>query len=187
MKHVMLDLETLGTRPGSVILSIGAVFFDLDGTTGETFYRNIDPQTCAAVGLTVDPQTYAAVGLTVDPQTKAWWMRQSQAARDALAIDRRPLAAVVKDFAGFFRGGGEFVWAQGATFDPPLWEAAAAAVGCSTPWKFWNARDTRTVYDICGLDYKSMPREGVYHNALDDCLTQVKAVAAALSKFKVAA
>ena len=179
MKHVMLDLETMGTRPGSMILSIGAVFFDLDGKTGEAFYRNIDPQTCTAVGL------------TVDPQTKAWWMRQSQAARDALAVDRRPLAHVVRDFASFFRGSGfcrgEFVWAQGATFDPPLWEAAAAAVGCSTPWKFWNARDTRTVYDICGFDYKSMPREGVYHNALDDCLTQVKAVAAALSKFRVAA
>ncbi len=175
MKHVMLDLETIGTRPGSVILSIGAVFFDLDGKTGETFYRNIEPASCLAAGL------------TVDPQTKAWWMRQSQAARDALAVDRRPLADVVKEFASFFRAGGEFVWAQGATFDPPLWEAAAAAVGCSTPWRFWNARDTRTVYDICGLDYKAMPREGVYHNALDDCLTQVKAVAAALSKFKVVA
>jgi hypothetical protein len=175
MKHVMLDLETLGTRPGSVILSIGAVFFDLDGKTGETFYRNIDPQTCLDVGL------------TVDPQTKAWWMRQSDAARDALKIDRKSLAEVARDFASFFRAGGEFVWAQGATFDPPLWEAAGLAVGRSAPWRFWNARDTRTVYDICGFDYKSMPREGVFHNALDDCLTQVKAVAAALSKFRVAA
>jgi hypothetical protein len=41
VKNVMIDIETLGTRPGSVILSIGACRFGADGI-GEEFYRAID-------------------------------------------------------------------------------------------------------------------------------------------------
>ena len=36
MKHVMCDLETMGTIASAVILSIGAVRFDLDTTVGFT-------------------------------------------------------------------------------------------------------------------------------------------------------
>ncbi len=57
MNHLMLDLETWGTAPGSALRSIGAVFFDLDGKTGETFYRNIDKQSCLDAGLKIDPAT----------------------------------------------------------------------------------------------------------------------------------
>ena len=31
MKNVMLDLETMGNRPRSAIVAIGAVFFDANG------------------------------------------------------------------------------------------------------------------------------------------------------------
>lgn len=31
MNNIMLDLEALGTPPGSIVLSIGAVYFGLDG------------------------------------------------------------------------------------------------------------------------------------------------------------
>lgn len=175
MKHVMLDLETMGTRPGSVILSIGAVFFDLNGATGETFYRNISGKSCIDAGL------------KVDPKTREWWSRQSAEARAAVTTDQRPLDQVATDFSNWFRArGGVFVWGQGASFDPPLWEAASEATGRSAPWRFWNIRDTRTVYDVFGFDAKSFPRDGTYHNALDDALHQVKCVAAALSKHNVA-
>jgi DNA polymerase III epsilon subunit-like protein len=30
MQHIMIDLETLSTRPDAAILSIGAVFFDIE-------------------------------------------------------------------------------------------------------------------------------------------------------------
>lgn len=59
MKHVMVDLETLGTKPGSVILSIGAVTFDLDGSgrDGRTFYQRVNIQSCLDAGMTVDGDT----------------------------------------------------------------------------------------------------------------------------------
>jgi hypothetical protein len=172
MKHVMLDLETFGTKPGSVLRSIGAVVFELDGTMGPEFYYNIDQQSCQAAGL------------TVDANTAEWWSRQSKEARDSLLVDPRELSWVAADFHGWFLanvGLSGKVWAQGANFDPALWEAAALAVRNPVPWKFWNVRDTRTVYDIADMNPAVVKRAGTYHNALDDAKHQVRCVAAALA------
>ena len=101
MTHVMLDLETLGTKPGCVIRSIGAVVFTLDGVLGAQFYANIDKQSCVDAGL------------TVDPATEAWWAGQSQEARDALLVNPRPLADIVGEFRAWYEiNGGTNVWSQ---------------------------------------------------------------------------
>ena len=64
--HVMLDLETWGTRPGSALRSIGAVTFGLNATSvGARFYRNIDKESCLLAGLTVDTETVS------------WWLKQA--------------------------------------------------------------------------------------------------------------
>lgn len=169
-RHVMLDLETWGTRPGAALRSIGAVVFGLGSGLGAEFYRNIDKQSCLDVGL------------FVEPATERWWAEQTQQARASLAADARPLEEVVADFAAWFVSvGGEFLWSQGANFDGPLWEAATRAVKRDPPWKFFNARDTRTVYHICGFDPHSVPRRGIAHNALDDAKHQARLIQAALA------
>lgn len=71
MRNVMIDLETFGTRPGSVIVSIGAVEFSMDGI-GEAYYRAIDVASSLLAGLTIDEITVK------------WWREQ-----DILA--QRPL------------------------------------------------------------------------------------------------
>lgn len=184
MNHVMLDLETFGTKPGSILRSIGAVAFELDGRMGAEFYANID----------YDSQ--GSIGLVADPNTVKWWSQQSKEAQDALAIDQQPLAVVVDKFHAWFRenaigrpryphmlSGGQRcakVWAQGANFDPALWEAAAEAVKRRVPWKFFEVHDTRTAYTIGNFDTAKLVRAGTYHNALDDAKHQVRCVAAAV-------
>lgn len=176
--NCMLDLETFGTKPGSVIRSIGAAMFDLDtGDVGSTFYRNITRQSCEAAGL------------TVDPSTEAWWAKQSKEAQDALLVDQRPLGGVIDEFHDWFReNDGVQIWCQGANFDSVLWEAAIKArlATAQTPWKFWNVRDTRTVYEIAGFNDKSVERPGTYHNALDDSLHQIRCVTEALRQLRYA-
>lgn len=52
MKHIMLDIETMGNQSYSSILSIGAVKFDLNtGETGDEFYTTIDLKSCLDLGL----------------------------------------------------------------------------------------------------------------------------------------
>lgn len=76
----------------------------------------------------------------------------------------------------------EKFWCQGATFDPVILEFALSHYGLSLPWKFWNVRDTRTAYDVLGFNAKSVPREGVYHSALDDCKHQIKCLRMAMKQ-----
>ena len=35
-------------------------------------------------------------------------------------------------------------------------------------------RDVRTAVDLLGINPKEFTRDGTYHNALDDCLHQIK-------------
>lgn len=176
MKHVMLDLETLGVAPGCVVLAIGAVAFDLDGKTGEHFYRTISAESCRQHGLVEDPRTVE------------WWSQQPKEVRDALMVDRRLVRDVAKEFHQWFLvAGAEFVWCQGASFDVPIWEGVCRILKGPIPWKFWNVRDTRTVYDLFGFDPRDLLRAGKHHNALDDARFQVECVAAALRRGRQAA
>lgn len=172
MNHIMLDLETFGTRPGSVIRSIGAAVFAPRGIGwGATFYQNIDKESCTAVGL------------TVDPRTEEWWSKQSQAAKNDLLVDPKHLIVVANLFSQWcIANQVEKVWCHGATFDVVLWAAAVAVIGQDVPWKYNNVRDTRTLYELTGFDVKTVPKIGNAHNALDDCKFQVHCVQGAIRR-----
>jgi hypothetical protein len=163
--HLMVDIETLGTAPGSIILSIGAVVFDpLEGKLGEGFYLN----------LQVAPQE--AAGLTTSPATVAWWSDQSPLAKLHLANpEPLPVTEVLETLASFYlKHGCERVWGHGATFDVVLLDRLFAAFAKVVPWKFWQARDTRTLFELTGTEVKRS--EGTHHYALDDAKRQAEAV-----------
>jgi DNA polymerase III epsilon subunit-like protein len=63
---IMIDIETLGTEPGSIITSIAAVPFNRNGEMGKAFYMNIDIQS------SID------AGLTINAETLKFWMEQRQ-------------------------------------------------------------------------------------------------------------
>ncbi|UGB26378.1 3'-5' exoribonuclease [Methylorubrum sp. B1-46] len=185
--HVMVDIETLGTAPGSAILSIGAVAFDpFTELLGVCFEANIN------LADAVDR------GLTIDPQTVIWWAGQGQdaIASTFLKSDAQPLASVLADLGTWLRGCGAEVriWAHGASFDPVLIEAACKKCGVPAPWKFRDLRDTRTIFDLAGISSLAEYRcaNDVHHSALSDAKVQARAVGDAyrllgLGKSEVAA
>jgi hypothetical protein len=173
-QNVMLDLETWGTFPGCAIRSVGAVMFDPhNGEIGAEFYANISDESCKQAGLHIEDGTVA------------WWARQNQQARDALLVDQLTLTEIAVKFDAWWRkNAGVFVWSHGANFDEPIWRAAMRAVSRGVPWKFWDSRCTRTVYDIAGFNPRSVRRVGTYHNALDDARHQAVCVQRAYAKVK---
>lgn len=169
VNNVMLDLETFGTIPGSVIRSLGAVVFDPDSDAlGAEFYMNIDDGSCLSLGLTKDKNT-------VD-----WWAKPDKAqANKQLLTDQKPILTVLKEFgAWFIKNRGIFLWGQGANFDEVLLACAYRAAKMKQPWQFSDARDTRTAYDISKFNTYSVKRQGTYHNALDDAKHQSRCVQA---------
>lgn len=168
MNHVMLDLETWGTRPGSALRSWGAcVFNPSTGAIGQTFYRNITDASCEAIGLKRDAGTEAF-----------WALPENAAAQETLAEDQRDITDVLVDFTAWWKANNcQFVWGHGASFDPVLAEAAYEACMLDAPWDFWNVRCCRTI--LASANRKVKREHGVHHNALDDAMNQAKAVAAA--------
>lgn len=177
--HIMIDLETIGTRPGSAILTIGAVRFDpaTNGLSGRdplslptetAFYRRVDRESCTFLGLSEDWDTLS------------WWSRQAPVARREAfdAAPRHDIAEVMAEFARWC-GRDPFPWSHGASFDVVLCEAVFERLGIRTPWKFWNVRDTRTLYAFTGI---GPARDRNHHHALYDAAAQAEAVQRAYAR-----
>lgn len=169
MHNIMVDLETLGTVPGSVILSIGAVAFDPTGKRpmDDGFYCVVNKQDCM--------DHY----LSVDEDTEKWWERQSPEAQILLEYVEDPkqsiplklalqqLNAYVKKFGGYKDAR---VWGNGSDFDNALLAVAYRMASVVPTWPFWNNRCYRTLKGVC--PGPKLERVGTYHNALDDARTQ---------------
>jgi hypothetical protein len=171
MSHVMVDLETLGTAPGSIILSIGAVGFDKAGLIGDTFYQVINYSSSKLAGLTEDQAT-------ID-----WWRKQSPEAQQVLTdaegkTECLQVADAFRRFNQFLamhgfgtKGSTVGLWGNGADFDNVLLVAAYKQVSVPTAWKFHQHRCYRTIKSLA----PSIPIDrgtGTHHNAAADAIAQ---------------
>lgn len=171
-KHIMIDLETLGTRSNAVILSIGAVQFDLKGNVEVILHRGVSIDSCLEAGLQVDADTIK------------WWMQQDKANIDRLmSLPNYPLELVLVELRERIKGLdierwntmgniSYYVWSHGNNFDPVILENAYRAVGQKVWWKYNCVRDTRTLFDVVG--YKYTAKGG--HDALEDAVNQAHGV-----------
>lgn len=153
----MLDLETLGNRPGSVIVAVGAAKFG-GGKITDTFYQRVDAESCVRLGLKIDASTLM------------WWLQQEDAARLEVTKAGKPIEQVLNLFSEWLADPDAEVWGNGAAFDNVLLGDAYDRALLDRPWKFWNDRCYRTVRGL----RPDIPaaRRGVHHNALDDAKTQ---------------
>lgn len=168
MQNVMIDLETLGTQPGSVILSVGAVLFDPtkppSECIGNELYMVIGKKSCEEFGLTTSKDTLE------------WWEKQSPEARkvlDEAACSENDLRAVMSRLSQFIPAGAK-VWSNGANFDQPLLDVAYHKCGISLPWKYWNSRCYRTILALHPGEKSVRPPTVCAHNALEDAKWQAK-------------
>lgn len=166
MNNCMVDLETQGTVPGSIILSIGAVFFSASEGLGEKFH------------VVINKDSAQSVGLKADKSTLEWWDKQSHEAkatvRAAESADSTPIQSALVEFNTWLKKHSEIgklkLWGNGADFDQPILVGAYRACSIEPAWKFYNNRCYRTLKNL----FPAVPlvRQGTYHNAIDDAITQ---------------
>tara|TARA_Y100000996_G_C22482445_1_gene626781 strand:+ start:503 stop:1045 length:543 start_codon:yes stop_codon:yes gene_type:complete len=162
--HVMIDIETLSTCNNACIISIGAVLFNVKEGILDTFYRNVDAQTCKDVGLVISKDTVE------------WWAKQDHAAVAALMKDQKPITEVLQDFNKWLDGERIMPWGNGSSFDITIMESAFQATGVSVPWFHWDIMCFRTVMNLMGISNKDIrsAEDDIHHHALDDALSQTK-------------
>jgi len=171
----MLDLETLGTGPDAVILTLGAVKFnpfDPDADIIEELYLKLD----------VDSQF--DLGRVADDSTIEWWGKQKPEVREeAFSSENRVSLDFFTKKLNKFISGHKHIWAQGPVFDIVILENLYKQLGQPAPWAYYAIRDSRTLFGALGDDRKS--NRDQIHNALADCIYQVKALQSAVARYSL--
>lgn len=167
MIDFMIDLETLGNGPTSVIVQIGCVSFDRD--TGEV----IDE-----FKVNVDPQSELDAGFVMDGSTVKWWMQQAMAGDATWVAASIPSLDAILSLNLFIKNRKtkkSVVWSH-STFDAPILFYHFNKLGTGSPIRYAFWLDLRTL-SMLGRGVASIPKEARpddAHDALADCKYQVK-------------
>jgi hypothetical protein len=170
--EVMIDIETLSTKNNACILTIGAIKFNRRNSTiksinelkdeKKTFYVRISRKSCLLLGMDVDIKTVE------------WWNTLPEEVRHEAIYNqenRMEITHALRQLSEFLIGV-SFFWSQGS-FDYNILENAYRVCNIPLPWKYWQVRDSRTIFDFFNVDLKSIKIDGSHHNALHDSYKQI--------------
>jgi exodeoxyribonuclease VIII len=166
MHEVMIDLETMGTKPNAAIVAIGAVAMDFDSRTlGPQFYT------------VVDLESSVAQGGVMAPATVLWWLGQSDEARAEFKFKKGcHINVALVQFSEYLRKeSGDrpvHLWGNGAAFDNVVLRSAYERSGITPPWGYQGDRCYRTVAALNPKIPKTKPT--LAHNALEDAHAQAE-------------
>lgn len=160
--HATIDIETLGTSPDTVVLTIGGIKFDPmedDGLHSQFYYR-------------LDADEQIEMGRTVDEKTLEWWEKQPEEIRkEALETTGRVSTEETLKALNKWLVGVDKIWCQGPVFDIGILQNLYKQIGLHHNWPFYIIRDSRTLFSLMDKD----PRKEIdfaAHNALEDAIVQ---------------
>jgi len=168
----MLDIETLGPGPGSVIASLALVPFNLNGKP----LVSHDP-----LLLNYNIGEQLALGYAIDQNTIEWWMKNEHRARmDAFAGSTyfetgvlylaNYMRSITEQFATYR------LWATSAKLDYGCISYTWAKQGVPYPFDHRSEHCARTVRNLTKMlipNYKLDADKGRNHDAFQDCMVQI--------------
>lgn len=167
MNHLMIDIETLSLEPNAVVFQIGAVVFDMSGNINSEAIYHVD----------ILPQIMK--GRHFDPETQKWWMQQDPSAwwRQLLNTNTVEFAIFgINDLHEQYQCSS--VWANSPSFDCVTLRSLAKDFGTELRWDFRSEMDLRSLKKISSvLGFRESESVKATHNAVKDCVDQVKKVA----------
>ena len=169
MRHIMLDLETMGTAPGSAVVQIGAVEFSI--------YKLGDP-----LLITITLESCVSAGMRIDPSTVMWWMKQSDVARESLVSTAVSVRDGLQSFADWVGKERVCIWGDGAAFDNALLASAYRACRMPLPWHYSGDRCFRTMKETFPVERIISEIE---HNAAADAVAQARQMQAILTQYAI--
>jgi len=155
MNNIMLDIETLGT----VITQIGAVYFNWTGETGKTFLVNVNIKSCLDKDLKI---RYKELKFWLEIKNKITWNKNTIPLTKAMA-ELTAFCSINKKSC---------VWSH--YYDLEILDIACQKLGQKLPFHYSRWKDIRTLVFLAGYKREKGDVDPKTHNALDDCLYQVK-------------
>lgn len=180
---VMFDIESLDLGPRPVITQIAMLGYDLqEDELMENRHVQYYP---------IEPQQQIIPPRTISAATIAWWMNQSDDAREKfkystetefedLASRLRNLVTVFNQLTDYGKTNYEVV-AKGPQFDIVAIETILEEVGLSIPWAYDRVVDLRTMLKRAGINQKNVakPAGCIPHVAFWDARWQINMYLAA--------
>jgi hypothetical protein len=166
VKHIMLDLETMGVEPGAPVVAIGAVRFEMndDSPIVDFFHQAISLKSCMEYGMI--PEADAIT----------WWLTSPEIAPEARSMFRleagMDIVPALSGFSNWYCEEPCRLWGNSAAFDCGLLAAAYQAAGMKKPWAFGQERCYRTVKNLPKAADVKLDRVGTHHKAVDDAASQ---------------
>jgi 3' exoribonuclease, RNase T-like len=156
--ELMLDQETVGVKPGCVILQTAAVFFD-ENMNYESYNSYISLDNSMKNGF--------------KPEASAmkFWMKQKKEIADRVWGGSDMLNQTLIELTEFISTRPQTrVWSRGSHFDFPILEYAYEKFFLPIPWHFRKVRDLRSLMDFFNVE-QEVNEEA--HDALADCNSQI--------------
>jgi hypothetical protein len=132
---LLVHLDTLGHRPSSMIIGLGAAVWDLqsEDEPQDFFYQSIS---C---------QSNVLLGRQLSEETLDWW-REEARYHDPFKEPMADLPSAIRDFVGFFRSMCVpecriWFWCP---HQSAILLSAMDRVGVMEPWKYWKVHDVRS-------------------------------------------
>lgn len=175
--HIMIDIETLGLRPDSVVVSIGACrFWPVD--------EQGNPVVTDPAHFILSTEFQVQKGRYVDPETMLWWSKQDPAASSVVneAVRKQdPYYMSLTAFDTYLldQCDGEAarlrIWADGAGFDPVILQSLYATNSHGeAPWPWWSTRCYRTLRAHVPAAKLGEDKPTIPHHAMNDAIAQAR-------------
>jgi hypothetical protein len=156
--HIMIDIETMGVRASSFILSLGAVKFDEHGIYS-SFYCKF-----SHAKSTKYERTW-------DMSTMAWWDAQPEAVRIEAFNGKVELRAGLAEFS-LWAQGAERIWGNGSAFDVAILRDSLFATEVDKDFAPFGDRCYRTAKSLPLASSIHKEVLGTPHVAIDDARNQ---------------
>jgi DNA polymerase III alpha subunit (gram-positive type) len=175
----MVDLETTGTDPShNHIVQLAAVRFNIE--TKEIDAKEMFDRCLLPVGSS----------RFWDESTRTWWSQQKAGVLDDILFRGEDPKTVLLAFTNFLARTRSprpvRLWAKPISFEWPFLQSYMREYGVEMPIPYWNCEDLNSFIDGRSRVYRSrkdfwadIPFEGDQHNALHDCIHQIKGAFAA--------
>ena len=171
----MIDIETLGTEPDCVILSVGAVKFNP--------YTNQEPIERMLWRPSTEQQFEA--NRSVLDSTLEWWATQPKHIQEEAFTEdgRTPLGQFFSELNKYLVGCNK-IWCQGPQFDMVILEDLFKQFDHHRNWAFWQVQDCRTIFNMMPADPRKAIQQNL-HSADADAFYQAVCVQQTFSHFNV--
>lgn len=185
-RWLMLDIETLGRRPGDGIVSIGASLFSpsndpkVISDPKNHFYRVLN---------TFDLSNN---GFSTEPETLKWWKERDiwKTLSSQFMNSTATVKSVCEDLSKFIenQSNPDKIWSNSPSFDVEMTRHMFQKVGVPFPMSYQKEMDFRTLMELAYPNREKRPRRifeafDQQHHALGDAMEQAFQTSLALKNF----